>query len=36
LGLLILVSVTIDAVIINRMRDIWARRGLVSNLTMSH
>lgn len=31
LGLLILVSVTIDAVIINRMRDIWARRGLVSN-----
>ena len=31
LGLLILVSVTIDAVIINRMRDIWARRGLESN-----
>jgi rhamnose transport system permease protein len=31
LGLLILVSVTIDAVIINRMRDIWARRDLVSN-----
>ena len=31
LGFLILVSVTIDAVIINRMRDIWARRGLVSN-----
>ena len=31
LGLLILVSVTIDAVIINRMRDIWARRDLESN-----
>jgi rhamnose transport system permease protein len=31
LGLLILVSVTIDAVIINRMRDIWARRDLKSN-----
>jgi rhamnose transport system permease protein len=28
LGLLILVSVTIDAVIINRLRAIWARRGL--------
>lgn len=28
LGILILVSVTIDAVIINRLRDIWARRGL--------
>jgi rhamnose transport system permease protein len=31
LGLLILVSVTIDAVIINRMRDIWARRELASS-----
>jgi len=31
LGLLILVSVTLDAVIINRMRDIWARRDLKSN-----
>ena len=31
LGLLILVSVTIDAVIINRMRNIWARRDLESN-----
>jgi rhamnose transport system permease protein len=31
LGLLILVSVTIDAVIINRMRDMWARRDLRSN-----
>jgi rhamnose transport system permease protein len=31
LGLLILVSVTIDAVIINRMRDIWARRDLASS-----
>ena len=28
LGILILISVTIDSVIINRMRDIWARRGL--------
>jgi rhamnose transport system permease protein len=28
LGLLILLSVTIDAVIINRLRAIWARRGL--------
>ena len=28
LGILILVSVTIDAVIINRLRDIWARRDL--------
>ena len=27
LGLLILVSVTIDAVIINRLRDVWAQRG---------
>lgn len=27
LGLLILVAVTIDAVIINRLRDIWARQG---------
>ncbi len=27
LGLLILLAVTVDAVIINRMRDIWARRG---------
>jgi rhamnose transport system permease protein len=32
LGALILVSVTIDAVIINRLRDIWARRGLESSL----
>ena len=31
LGLLILVSVTIDAVIINRLRDIWARRDLASS-----
>jgi rhamnose transport system permease protein len=31
LGALILVSVTIDAVIINRLRDIWARRGLEGN-----
>jgi rhamnose transport system permease protein len=31
LGLLILVSVTIDAVIINRLRDIWSQRGLESN-----
>ena len=31
LGLLILVSVTIDAVIINRMRYIWARRDLASS-----
>ena len=31
LGMLILLSVTIDAVIINRMRDIWARGGLESN-----
>ncbi len=30
LGLLILVAVTVDAVIINRMRDIWARRGAES------
>jgi rhamnose transport system permease protein len=28
LGLLILVAVTIDAVIIGRLRDIWTRRGL--------
>jgi rhamnose transport system permease protein len=28
LGLLILVTVTIDAVIISRLRDIWSRRGL--------
>lgn len=28
LGLLILVAVTIDTVIINRLRDIWTRRGL--------
>lgn len=28
LGMLILVSVTIDAVIINRLREIWTRRGL--------
>ncbi len=28
LGVLILVSVTIDAVIINRLRDIWTQRGL--------
>jgi rhamnose transport system permease protein len=28
LGMLILVSVTIDAVIINRLRDVWTRRGL--------
>ena len=31
LGLLILVSVTLDAVIMNRMRDIWARRDLASS-----
>ena len=31
LGILILVSVTIDSVIINRLRDIWARRGLELN-----
>ena len=31
LGLLILVSVTVDAVIINRLRDIWARRDLASS-----
>jgi rhamnose transport system permease protein len=31
LGVLILVSVTIDAVIINRLRDIWSQRGLESN-----
>ena len=30
LGMLILISVTIDAVIINRLRDIWARQGLES------
>ena len=28
LGLLILIAVTIDAVIINRLRDIWTQRGL--------
>ena len=28
LGILILLAVTIDAVIVNRLRDIWARRGL--------
>jgi len=28
LGMLILVAVTIDAVIINRLRDIWSQRGL--------
>jgi rhamnose transport system permease protein len=28
LGVLILISVTIDAVIINRLRDVWTRRGL--------
>ncbi len=28
LGMLILVAVTIDAVIVNRLRDLWARRGL--------
>jgi rhamnose transport system permease protein len=28
LGVLILVAVTIDAVIINRLRDIWTRRGM--------
>ena len=28
LGMLILVSVTIDAVIINRLRDVWTRRGV--------
>ncbi len=28
LGILILISVTIDAVIINRLRDIWAQQGL--------
>jgi rhamnose transport system permease protein len=31
LGVLILVSVTIDTVIINRLRDLWARRGLEVN-----
>lgn len=31
LGVLILVSVTIDAVIINRLRDIWTRRSLGIN-----
>jgi len=31
LGVLILVSVTIDAVIINRLRDVWTRRGLEKN-----
>ncbi len=31
LGALILVSVTIDAVIINRLRDVWAQRGLEGN-----
>ena len=30
LGMLILISVTIDAVIINRLRDLWARQGLES------
>ncbi len=30
LGMLILISVTIDAVIINRLRDIWAQQGLES------
>ena len=30
LGLLILVAVTIEAVIISRLRDIWTRRGLES------
>jgi rhamnose transport system permease protein len=30
LGILILISVTIDAVIINRLRDIWAQQGLES------
>lgn len=28
LGFLILVSVTIDTIIINRLRDVWARRGV--------
>ena len=31
LGMLILVAVTIDAVIINRLRDIWSQRGLETN-----
>jgi rhamnose transport system permease protein len=31
LGMLILVAVTIDAVIINRLRDIWSQRGMESN-----
>jgi rhamnose transport system permease protein len=31
LGVLILISVTIDAVIINRLRDLWTQRGLESN-----
>jgi rhamnose transport system permease protein len=31
LGMLILVAVTIDAVIINRLRDIWSQRGLESS-----
>jgi rhamnose transport system permease protein len=30
LGMLILLAVTIDAVIVNRLRDIWARTGLES------
>ena len=33
LGVLILLSVTIDAVIINRLRDIWTQRGLEINPT---
>jgi rhamnose transport system permease protein len=31
LGMLILLAVTIDAVIVNRLRDIWARTGLESS-----
>jgi rhamnose transport system permease protein len=30
LGMLILLAVTIDAVIVNRLRDVWARTGLES------
>jgi len=31
LGLMILISVTIDAVIINRLRNIWTQQGLEIN-----
>jgi rhamnose transport system permease protein len=33
LGVLILISVTIDAVIIYRLRNIWTQRGLEGNPT---